>query len=147
MAAHITDDNHQDTAERIYPTATSDDWAADPVNTPYSTATKNTTKDKGDKGKSKVILVNVLAGLQIVCAILSAVFLAVGLYKLRDYEPITITSNETESGSEIDKDISKPPKGFFIASLVFLVASLVLYGVCMVLTIMGRRSKTRVKST
>lgn len=147
MAAHITDDNHQDTAERIYPTATSDDWAADPVNTPYSTATKNTTKDKGDKGKSKVILVNVLAGLQIVCAILSAVFLAVGLYKLRDYEPITITSNETESGSEIDKDISKPPKGFFIASLVFLVVSLVLYGVCMVLTIMGRRSKTRVKST
>ena len=147
MAAHITDDNHQDTAERIYHTATSDDWAADPVNTPYSTATKNTTKDKGDKGKSKVILVNVLAGLQIVCAILSAVFLAVGLYKLRDYEPITITSNETESGSEIDKDISKPPKGFFIASLVFLVASLVLYGVCMVLTIMGRRSKTRVKST
>lgn len=147
MAAHITDDSHQDTAERIYPTATSDDWAADPVNTPYSTATKNTTKDKGDKGKSKgrtEHLVKLLGGLQIVCAILSAVFLAVGLYKLRDYEPITITTNETESGNEIDKDISKPPKGFFIASLVFLVVSLVLL---LPTTIMGRRLKTRVKST
>ena len=99
--------------------------AADTVNSPYRDSTHSNDKIGKGADKSKAlpkVLPMLMKLLQCASFAFSMIFLVIGLYKLNEYKPTTVTPKQAETGDEVDT----PPKGFLIASLVLMVIFVVL---------------------
>ena len=97
------------------------DPVTDTVTSPYRDSThsndkigKGVDKSKAPKSAALPILITVL---QCVSFAFSMIFLVIGLFKLNEYKPTTVTPKQAETGDEVDT----PPKGFLIASLALMV--------------------------